>query len=54
MASSFLKACLASQRSGAGMMVVIKQLCAYREKLRDSCHNMGVQIAFLSWYRAYS
>ena len=54
MASSFLEACLASQRSGADVMVVIKHLSAYRKKLRDSCHNMNLQIAFLLQRRAFS
>jgi hypothetical protein len=54
MASSFLEACLASPRSGDDVMVVVKQMCAYREKLRDSCHNMGMQVAFLLQRRAYS
>jgi hypothetical protein len=46
MASSFLKACLASQRSRIGLVEVIKPSSAYRRKRRASFHNADMQIAF--------
>lgn len=54
MASSFLEACLASQRSRFGAMEALKPSFAYRRKLRDSFHNADMQIAFLLQRRAYS